>query len=104
MVPSVAFVLASLVAFAAAKPTRSSLVVHESRPDVPEGYVNTGPAPASATINMRVGLASKDFSSLEKILLDVSTPSSSKYGQHLSQAQVCLGLRMSIFSIAHRSL
>jgi tripeptidyl-peptidase I len=87
MVASAALVLA-FVALASAKPTTSPLVRHESREDAPAGWVNTGAADATTEINMRVGLPSKDFAGLEKVLYDVSTPSSANYGKHINVDQV----------------
>jgi tripeptidyl-peptidase I len=87
MVASFALVLA-FAALASAKPTTSSHVLHESREDVPAGWVSTGAASPSAQINMRIALPSKDFAGLEKILYEVSEPTSAKYGQHLTTEEV----------------
>jgi tripeptidyl-peptidase-1 len=89
MVSIFAVLLAALAAFGTvAKPLRTDMALHERRIDVPDGYVRVGAAVPNATLKLRLGLASKDFISLERILMDVSTPSSSKYGQHLSQQEV----------------
>jgi tripeptidyl-peptidase-1 len=93
MVATAAFFFASLVAFASAK---STLVLHEQR-DVPEGYTVTGKANPATKLNLRLGLASRDFAGLEKALYDVSTPSSKSYGQHLNRDEVCLFLLKSWF-------
>lgn len=79
---------ASLLAFTAAKPTARSSVVHDKRAGVPSGFVAVGPAPESATINLRIGLFSNNIAGLEDALFAVSTPSSDLYGQHLSQDEV----------------
>jgi hypothetical protein len=80
---------------AAANMLSSNLVVHESV-TARRGYVNVGPAAADTALNLRLGLVSADFATLEKRLYEVSTPSSSKYGQHLSTEEV--GTIVSSFS------
>jgi tripeptidyl-peptidase I len=87
MVASAALVLA-FVALASATPTTSPPVRHESREDAPAGWVNTGAADASTKINVRIGLPSKHFAGLEKVLYDVSTPDSANYGRHITIDQV----------------
>jgi tripeptidyl-peptidase-1 len=86
MAASFALVLA-FAALASAKPTASNLVLHESRTDVPAGWVSTGAASPSAQVNMRIALPSNNFAGLEKVLYEVSEPTSAKYGQHLSTEQ-----------------
>ncbi|KAJ7750962.1 family S53 protease-like protein [Mycena maculata] len=77
--------LISLLSFAAASPAaRSNFVVHEKRDAVPSSFTKVGPAPSSATINLRIGLFSNNFPGLEKTLYAVSTPGSELYGQHLT--------------------
>ncbi|KAJ7490723.1 family S53 protease [Mycena latifolia] len=70
------------------KPAFQSFVVQESLSDTPQGFAKVGPAAASSSINLRIALSSKDVPGLEKALLDVSNPSSSNYGNHLSKAEV----------------
>jgi tripeptidyl-peptidase-1 len=65
----------------------ASFALHESV-SAPHGYVNMGAAAADMTLNLRLGLVSADFATLETRLYEASTPSSSKYGQHLSAAEV----------------
>jgi tripeptidyl-peptidase-1 len=86
MVASFALVLA-FAALASAKPA-SIHVPHESRVDVPAGWVSTGAASPSALVNMRIALPSNNFAGLEKVLYEVSEPTSAKYGKHLSAEQV----------------
>ncbi|KAJ7644369.1 subtilisin-like protein [Roridomyces roridus] len=76
--------LVSLASFALASPARSNFLLHERRDAAPSGFANDGPAPASATINLRIGLFSNNFPGLEETLFAVSTPGSDLYGQHLS--------------------
>jgi hypothetical protein len=66
----------------------AKLVAHEARPSVPRGWAQTGPAPASTTLRMRLALPHKNLAGLERALHEVSDPASAKYGKHLSAAQV----------------
>jgi tripeptidyl-peptidase-1 len=85
----VAVLLTSLFALAISQPmTRRSLVVHEKRTVAPTGFISLGAAPRDASINLRIGLFSKDIEGLERVLYDVSTPSSPQYGQHLNRDEV----------------
>ncbi|KAJ7621942.1 family S53 protease [Mycena polygramma] len=81
--------LASVLSLAAAGPAAfQTFVVQESLSSAPQGFVKVGPAADSTSINLRIALASSDIAGLEKTLLDVSTPSSSNYGNHLTKAEV----------------
>jgi tripeptidyl-peptidase-1 len=84
----------SMAALGLAASTSTGLVRHESRSGVPQGWVSIGPASPSTMIQMRIALVSKDFPSLEKVLYDVSTPSSAVYGQHLTTEQVSIQLQI----------
>lgn len=76
---------ASLIALASASPLFSQLTLHESRDGVPEGFVASGKPDPSTQLNLRIALVQNDPAGLEKALMDVSTPSSALYGQHLSK-------------------
>lgn len=81
--------IASLLALATAGPlARSGMVVRESKPSAPEGFVKTGAAPASQNIPLRIALVQSDIAGLEAALYDVSTPGSANYGKHLSKEEV----------------
>ncbi|KAJ7682849.1 family S53 protease [Mycena rosella] len=80
--------LASIFAVAAAGPAFQTFVVQESLSGAPAGFAKVAPAAASSSLNLRIALPSNDVAGLEKALLDVSTPSSSNYGNHLSKAEV----------------
>ncbi|KAJ7704957.1 subtilisin-like protein [Mycena rosella] len=95
------FFLASILALAAAKGFKAStfsypakqaafqnFVVQSSLASVPDGFTKVGPAPASSSVNLRIAVASKNMAGLEQALLDVSAPSSAKYGKHLTKAEV----------------
>lgn len=45
-------------------------------------------APSTHRIELKIGLPQPNFSVLEKHLYEVSDPSHSRYGQHLSKAEV----------------
>ena len=74
--------------FVLASPTMRDLRVHEARQQLPRGFTLTGPAPEDATLHLRIALAQNDPDGLIKALMDVSTPSSALYGQHLSKTEV----------------
>ncbi|KAJ6581843.1 family S53 protease [Mycena capillaripes] len=78
----------SLFSLAAATPSFNRRVVKESRSTTPQGFASLGAAPSTQSIKLRIALASKDIPGLEKALLDVSTPSSSNYGNHLTKDEV----------------
>ncbi|KAJ7704942.1 family S53 protease [Mycena rosella] len=96
------FLLASILSLAAAKGFKASVfsypatkqaafqnfIVQESLASVPPGFTQVGAAAAASLVNLRIGLSSKDTAGLEKALLDVSHPSSAKYGKHLTKAEV----------------
>ncbi|KAF5352182.1 hypothetical protein D9758_009222 [Tetrapyrgos nigripes] len=70
-----------------ATPTRRAMAVAEQR-TVPITFASAGKPAADTTLDLRIALKQKDMEGLEKALFDVSTPSSSLYGQHLSLEQV----------------
>lgn len=80
---------ASLVTLVLAKPhARSDMLVHERRDDVPDGFTLNGPAPGNSQLKLRLALVQNDITGLQNTLLDVSTPGSASYGQHLSKEEV----------------
>ncbi|KAI1785024.1 family S53 protease [Ganoderma leucocontextum] len=79
--------LASLVTFAWGKPTARNLKLHETRQDVPSGFSHTGSADPNQTLKLRLALVQGNVAELERKLYDVSTPSSSNYGKHLSKSE-----------------
>ncbi|KAJ7738332.1 subtilisin-like protein, partial [Mycena metata] len=80
--------VASLLAAASAGTTIQNLVVRSNLTGIPQGFSRVGAANDSTVLNLRIALHSSDISGLEKALLDVSTPSSSNYGNHLTKAEV----------------
>ncbi len=88
MVASTLFLL-SLFTLALGNPlSRRIMQVHESRGEVPEGFVQQGAAPPDTVLKMRIALTQNNIDGLHEALMDVSTPSSPLYGQHLSKSKV----------------
>ena len=79
---------ASLIAFAMCTPLARNMQVHESRQSAPSGFSKTGAADPDATLKLRIALVQNNIAELQEKLIDVSTPSSSNYGQHLSKEEV----------------
>ena len=81
--------LVSLFAVALANPlARRAMKVHETRDEIPEGFVQQGPASSDTVLNFRIGLKQSDPSGLEAKLMEVSTPGNKLYGQHLTKEEV----------------
>ncbi|KAI0040880.1 subtilisin-like protein [Auriscalpium vulgare] len=62
--------------------------LHEHRDAVPNGFTSKGPAPGDTVLKLRIALKQTDIAGLQDVLMDVSTPSSANYGQHLSLEEV----------------
>ncbi|KAJ7167986.1 family S53 protease-like protein [Mycena filopes] len=81
--------LASLVLAVAAKPmNHRAMVVHETRPEPPAGFVHSGVAPAAKELTLRIALKPNNIAGLETALYAVSDPASALYGQHLTPDEV----------------
>ncbi|KAI0367268.1 family S53 protease [Pilatotrama ljubarskyi] len=85
---SVALLVSYFAVVASGKPLARRMQVHETRSHIPPAFQEVGPAPPDAVLNLRVALVQGNFAGLEKALMDVSTPGSPSYGQHLSKAEV----------------
>lgn len=81
-------VFAGLLSIACAKPVARSLIVHETRQSVPVGFTENGPASGSTVLTLRAALVQNNITGLESELYAVSTPSSPRYGQHLTKEEV----------------
>ncbi|RDI79773.1 hypothetical protein Vi05172_g10283 [Venturia inaequalis] len=55
---------------------------------VPKQWTRLGRAPANAVLELRIALKQSQFDELERHLNEVSDPSHSRYGQHLSSSEV----------------
>lgn len=75
-----------LSAFALASPKSSNKVKESIEP--PREWINIGAAPADHTIVLRIALPQSNFDVLEQHLYEVSDPSHSRYGEHLSKEEV----------------
>ncbi|KAL7281195.1 hypothetical protein ACG7TL_004503 [Trametes sanguinea] len=81
-------VLAACFALAQCTPARRAMRTLESRAAPPSGFVHSGPASSSTVLHLRMALVSNDIAGLEEALYSVSTPSSPRYGQHLTKQEV----------------
>ena len=85
--------LASLFALALGNPlVQRAMKVHESRPDVPEGFTKQSAAAADTPLKLRIALKQFDPAGLEDALMAVSTPGNARFGQHLTKDQVRISL------------
>lgn len=84
------FVVASVITASYASPLTRNLVVRDERTTVPSGFALNAAAPTDQMLNLRVALVNSDIAGLESELYAVSTPSSARYGQHLTKEQVCI--------------
>ncbi|KAI0054575.1 hypothetical protein BV25DRAFT_1816888 [Artomyces pyxidatus] len=64
------------------------LRLHESRDSVPNGFTRNGPAPGDTPLPLRLALKQNNIEGLQDVLMDISTPTSANYGQHLSLEEV----------------
>lgn len=81
-------VFASLCALAFGRPGRRDIQTHEARTHIPTGFSYAGAASPDTTLKLRLALVRKDDAGLIDTLYDVSTPSSTSYGSHLSKEEV----------------
>ncbi|KAJ7646048.1 tripeptidyl peptidase A [Mycena polygramma] len=78
-----------LVGFLVRTSASSPSVVKQSLADVPSGWTELQDALSpSRGLNLRFGLAQPGFSQLESSLREISDPTHSSYGKHLSKDQV----------------
>ncbi|GJE95891.1 S53 family peptidase [Phanerochaete sordida] len=83
------FFLLSLFAVALGNPlARRAMTVHESRSDVPVGFVKQGPAAPDTVLDMRIALTQTDPEGLTDALMAVSTPGNALYQKFLTQDEV----------------
>ncbi|CAK5270748.1 unnamed protein product [Mycena citricolor] len=80
--------LALALTVASATPVFDTLVLHERRAVVPEGFVASGSAPAEKILQLKLNLAQNNLEGLETKLLAAATPGSATYGQWLSKEEV----------------
>lgn len=75
-----------LSAFALASPKCNSKVKESI--EEPREWIKMGAAPADHMIALRIALPQSNFDALEQHLYEVSDPSHSRYGEHLSKEEV----------------
>ncbi|MCJ1408202.1 hypothetical protein MMC19_002276 [Ptychographa xylographoides] len=63
-------------------------VVHESRRDLPKTWVKRSAVEADALLPVRVGLKQRNLDKGHDLLMEVSQPGSTRYGQHYSAEEV----------------
>ena len=63
-------------------------VVHESRTRLPDGWQQVAKVPSDFPIPLKFALAQNNVENLEKVLMDVSDPKSSNYGNHYSVQEI----------------
>ncbi|KAI0311625.1 family S53 protease [Amylostereum chailletii] len=82
------FVAIAVLPLAGATLSGRTMVLHEKRDSVPDGFVKVGPAPAEKKLTLRLGLAQSNTAGLEERLMAVSTPGNAAYGKFLSKDEV----------------
>ena len=87
MIPVAVILLAGVLCLASGNAPRR-MRVHEALSQIPQGFTYIGPAPADASLDLRIVLVSKDLDGLIDSLYLVSDPHSPRYGQHLTKEEV----------------
>ncbi|KAJ7062765.1 family S53 protease-like protein [Mycena amicta] len=82
-----ALLVAAIVLAVAAGPPRD-MAVQESRETPGAGFVDSGPAPGSHPLKLRVQLKNNNLAGLEEALYAASDPASALYGQYLTADDV----------------
>ncbi|KAF2824812.1 subtilisin-like protein [Ophiobolus disseminans] len=87
--------LAGLLAIAGVNAGKTSFIMPEDGSEhveylrrVPEGWSEVGAPSADLKMHFRVAVRSADRSLLERTLMDISSPSSPRYGQHLKRHEL----------------
>lgn len=78
---------------------RSDYAVKEYHP-VPWTWEEVGPSPKEETIHLQIGLKQSNEDVVEKHLLETSDPKHSRYGQHLTAAEISDMIRPSDETLA----
>ncbi|KAH7354976.1 putative alkaline serine protease AorO [Rhexocercosporidium sp. MPI-PUGE-AT-0058] len=80
--------LGAFAAQAAAAPFSSSHAVHERRDYVPKAWIKKGRVDADVELPVRIGMTQSNLDKGHDLLMEVSHPTSKKYGQHYSAEEV----------------
>ncbi|KAK6981616.1 family S53 protease-like protein [Favolaschia claudopus] len=80
--------LVSSILFLAAAAHAGKLFLHESKANVPSGFISHGPPDDAHLITLRFGLASNNIAGLHEKLLSISTPGSADFRKWMDQDEV----------------
>ena len=80
--------LASVAALVASTLAAPSHVLHERRDVAHPEFVKRSPVPIGRTLPVRIGLTQRNLDYGHDLLMEVSTPGSSRYGKHYSAEEV----------------
>ncbi|KAJ5780090.1 hypothetical protein N7457_005250 [Penicillium paradoxum] len=80
--------ICALAASAIAVPTAHNYQLHERRDFTPKAWVEGKKLDGNVSLPVRIGLTQSNLDYGHDLLMDLSNPSSSRYGQHLSAHEV----------------
>ena len=80
--------LGAIVVGALGAPTEVRHIQHEKRSAPPDGWAQHSKLDASHVLPMRIALTQSNLDKLDEILMEVSHPTSDKYGKHWTPEQV----------------
>lgn len=80
--------LAAFLATCSASPPAIPHVIHERRRSVPHGWAKRDELSGRTVLPMRIALAQSNLDKGEEWLMEVSHPTSEKYGKHWSAADI----------------
>lgn len=73
----------------------TALTVFEQLGQIPQGWEQKSTVPASKRLHFRIALKNEKAFEFEQHVIDISTPSHPKYGQHMSHEELKRALRPS---------
>ncbi|KAJ6489757.1 family S53 protease-like protein [Mycena sanguinolenta] len=88
MVIKTTFIVSLCLAASAKSFVQRAMAVHETREKPPSGFVDSGLAPATTNLTLRIAMKPNNISGLVTQLYGVSDPASELYGQHLTAEEV----------------
>ncbi|MCJ1462751.1 vesicle formation at the endoplasmic reticulum [Pseudocyphellaria aurata] len=95
------FVAAINGAIAAVAPIPATdFAVVESLPKIPQGWQQGAPVPAGRLLRFRIAVKQDNAFAFEQHVIDISTPTHAKYGQHMSREELKAMLRPSTTATA----
>ena len=81
-------ILLSALAVGVAGAPSYDYTLHEKRGHIPQGWTCSGRLPADVVLPIRIALTQENLDKAEDFLMEVSSPSSKKYGQHWSAKDI----------------